>query len=80
MQVIPQSSVGSPAALTCSVFEIPEEKSANYIMEFFHSKCLMKFGLTPFLLRIGFGKCIHIFVAGLLLKVYIKFYSPMALL
>lgn len=33
------------------------KKSDNYFMEFFHAKCLMKFGLSPFLLCIGFGKC-----------------------
>lgn len=80
MQVIPHSSAGSPAALTCGVFEIPEQKSANYIMEFFHTKCLMKLGLTPFLLCVGFEKHIDRFVAGLLLKGYANVYHPMALL
>lgn len=70
----------SLAALTCGVCEIPEQKSTNYIMEFFHHKCLMKFGLAPFLLCIGFGKCIHIFVASVLLRVNVKFCCPIALL
>lgn len=47
-------------------------------MDFFHGKCLMKFGLTPFLYRVW--KVPRTFVAGLLLEVYVNFQSPVALL